>query len=487
MTTPNQPAPDSLDTLMGVGHFEVGGADTNYGQNIDENFVTDLVTVPFATFGNMLEVLAMVLMRIPAEALKALEPLIPDWIDGGGNWQEGIVGKIIQALDPRRIPYYFDQFEEWLEQNFKPLAQALSVIGGVVEQIINFVQAIVDAIVAGLRGIPILGSILDGIGGLGGAFGPEGKPIDAIVQGVEEAVGGFVEEAIESIPANMYNEWFETTDAEGIPEEVGVTVAAIRTAVAGGFTLQTFTASDPAWVVPDELRNAATAYAGVIGGGGRGEYGSYVIDNDPGLTGEGGKGGSSGGYKVEKFDPSTLGATLAIVVGAAASAVGAHGQPSSIGSLVTSTPNSSGIATELGYQASSSEPGRGGKGGNATTGGPSASTGEAGWSSAAAAGGSGGAWAGHATAGVTAGNGGPGGTGQTSTTPIAGGGGGGGGGGASGGGSYTTTTSGAGGDGGFPGGGSGGSGGLANISVVNTSIVRPPGIPANGMAFLLWR
>ncbi|AUV61990.1 minor tail protein [Mycobacterium phage SWU2] len=487
MTTPNQPAPDSLDTLLGVGHFEVGGADTNYGQNIDENFVTDLVTVPFATFGNMLEVLAMVLTRIPAEALKALEPLIPDFIDGGGNWGEGIVGKIIQALDPRRIPYYFDQFEEWLEQHFKPLAAALRVMGDVVEQIINFVQAVVDAIIKGLRGVPILGDILGGLG-LGGAFGPEGQPVEALVVGIEEAVDGFVQDKVVSIPANMYNEWFETDEAEGIPEEVATTVGAIRTAVAGGFTLQTFTASDPEWVVPPELKNAAVAYAGVIGGGGRGHYGSYSTVNEPGITVAGGDGGTHGGYRVEKFDPSTLGETLDIVIGAGASAVATNGEPSSIGSIVTSTPDSSGIATELGYQLTSSAPGSGGKGGSATTQGALAVVGSNGESSAVAAGGNGGAPAWNARVGVTASPGADGASGQTANTPIAGGGGGGGGGGAAGGGGIgSTTRSGAGGDGGFPGGGSGGSGAGTIRSTAAVIIIDPPGIPANGFAFLLWR
>ncbi|AJD82450.1 minor tail protein [Mycobacterium phage Sheen] len=484
MTTPNQPAPDSLNTLLGIGHFEIGGSDTNYGQNIDENFVTDLVTVPFATFGNMLEVLAMVLMRIPAEALKALEPLIPDWIDGGGNYQESIVAKIIQALDPRRIPYYLDEFEEWLDGVFKPLADALRMVEGVVETVIKFLQSLVNAISVGLRGIPILGDLLDGLPF--GGFGAEGVDLGQVVSDIETGFNEFVEEKINSIPANMYNEWFETDEAEGIPEEVAVTVGAIRVAVAGGFTLQTFTASDPEWPVPEELKNAATAYAGVIGGGGRGEYGTYVIDTDVGLPAEGGRGGSSGGYKVEKFDPSTLGETLEITIGAGASTVGTNGGLTSIGDLATSTPNASGIATETGYQLSSSEPGRGGRGGNAVTGG-SASTGEAGGSSATAPGGLGGAWAAAASAGVTAGNGTAGGTGQTSTTPIAGGGGGGGGGGASGGGSFTTIRSGDGGNGGYPGGGGGGSGGATSPSTFNTTIVGTPGIPANGFAFLLWR
>src|SRR4051794_15918319 len=113
MTTPNQPAPTSLETLLGMGHFEMGGGDTNYGQGIDENFVTDLVTIPFANLGNMLEVLAQVLLKLPAEALKAFESLIPGGFGGDGS-TGSMVGSILGILDPRKAVQTVEDFLAWV-------------------------------------------------------------------------------------------------------------------------------------------------------------------------------------------------------------------------------------------------------------------------------------------------------------------------------------------------------------------------------------
>jgi hypothetical protein len=487
LTTPNQPAPEGLNKLMGVGHYEIGGADTRYGQGIEEDFVTNLVTIPFANFGDMLGVLAQVLLKLPMEALAAFSSLVPDWIDGGETHGSAIE-KILGILDPRQALQSVEDFLTWVGEVFTPLKGLVEGINAMLDRVIEFIQAIVDAIIEGIRGIPFFGPPLAALLGAVGFDGAD-DPVDVIgitAAGVKDVVATYVEENITSIPINMHNEWFGTGDGEGVPEEVAVTVAAIRTAVAGGFTLQTFTASDAAWAVPPELLVATEAWAGAIGGGGKGGEGSRANTGSSGIPVPGGFGGLSGGYTVEKFDPTTLGATLAITIGVAASSDLTTGGLTSIGSLVTSTPNSSGIASPQGYQVSTSAPGNGGSGGDVVRG-VSAANGVTGDSSATAAGGAGGAGT-FGSGSRTGGVGSAGASGETSDAPITGGGGGGGGGGACDNSvADVDVFGGDGGNGGYPGGASGGGGGASVGNSISTVDGGLPGTPAHGFAFLLWR
>jgi hypothetical protein len=298
------------------------------------------------------------------------------------------------------------------------------------------------------------------------------------------------------IAKNMFNNWFGGTTAAGTPAEVATTIAAIKTTVAGGFTLQTFTVSNGSWTVPADLLAASEVYAGVVGGGGKGTAGLTVKNDTAGATAAGGSGGNNGGYKrVKVANPAGIGATLAITIGAAASTNGANGGATSIGSLVSSTAGIGSTEVSAEFLSSSSLPGDGGNGGNATTGTRNTSgtgsvaAGSTGGSSATATGGAGGAGSlGSGNRTATAGT--VGSAGQTGTTPISGGGGGGGGGGAtcnqiSG---TANATGGAGGAGGYPGGASGGGGGAASINDLSATVTGgAAGTPANGFAFLLWR
>lgn len=276
----------------------------------------------------------------------------------------------------------------------------------------------------------------------------------------------FIEREINSIPKNMYNEWFGS-GAVGEASEAGDTVAAIYAAVAGGYTLQTFTSSNAAWSVPPDLAAAAEAYAFAIGGGGKGGAGGTSGGDG------GGAGGSSGGFTSVAIDPSALASTLAITVGAAASTNLSDGGQTKIMSgattLVQSLVDTGSIGLTQGFIESNSSPGRGGRGGPYT-----ASGAEEGEGNAFAVGGTAGANMGGSNPG---GPGGDGGTGQTNATPIAGGGGGGGGAGAGG----IGQVGGVGGAGGFPGAGSGGGGTRSGGSGAAS------GTPGNGFAALMWR
>lgn len=287
-----------------------------------------------------------------------------------------------------------------------------------------------------------------------------------------------------SVGTNLFNSWFNPSGGSsgGTPTgnpatDTTTAILAIQAAVAGGFTLQTFTASNPSWSVPTALKNAAEAYAGAFGGGGKGLQGLTGVATQV-------AGGVPGGYTNNRINPAALGSTLAITVGAAASTNGADGGTTKImdgaTTLVQSVVDQGAMSTVQGYVESNSLPGAGGRGGVGQNS-SNVSAGEAGTSTPVATGGAGGT---SNTGGGTrvGGAGGNGADGTYTTNPLCGGAGGGGGGGcgASG---IGNATGGKGGDGGFPGGASGGGGGAG----ATTQTGGQPGTPANGLAFILYR
>ena len=339
----------------------------------------------------------------------------------------------------------------------------------------RLIESVMQVVTQALTGVFVPG------GGAGGAVEQTNDWATDIANDISTTTNNVVEGF-----QNMWNTWFGLTTAAGTPDEVAQTFESVRTAVGGGFILQTFTANDPAWPVPTSLAMSIETYIGAIGGGGKGVTG-VVAPDGVGVT-AGGLGGISGGYTAEKVDASTFGATLAITVGAASGVSGVAGGITQIvnGStiLVQSTPGQGGMSTIQGYAPTTSTPGDGGQGGFVnTTGTVAVGNGSPGESSIKAAGGAGGAGILDLLVSVTAQNGFAGSNGVFTNTPIAGGGGGGGGGGAYTAAIITTATSGRGGNGGFPGGGSGG-GGAAHgpFNVLGTG-----GTPANGMAYIIWR
>ncbi|SKH54669.1 Uncharacterised protein [Mycobacteroides abscessus subsp. massiliense] len=255
---------------------------------------------------------------------------------------------------------------------------------------------------------------------------------------------------------NIYNAWFGGSTAAGTPAEVQSTIAAIKTAVQNGYTVDTITSSTT-WTKPANITELVVICiaAGLNGADG--------TQGNAGAEQSGGLGGIGGGYLVQVLDPTAVSSTVPVTIGSPASPT------TSFGSYASATSGTAGgIPSQFGYTATSSTPGSGGKGGaaanvNATK---HQDPGTAGTGSAIAAGGTGG----------SPGNAGsPGGSVSSGALTKCGGGGGGGGGGKYG---DIGASAGNGGAGGFPGGGGGGGGGAsAGISGASKGTGGPGGAP----------
>lgn len=238
---------------------------------------------------------------------------------------------------------------------------------------------------------------------------------------------------------NIYNTWFGGTSAAGTPAEVQSTIAAIKTAVQNGYTVDTISSSTT-WTKPSNISELVVICVAA------GKNGSDGTQGNSGAEQSGGLGGVGGGYVAQALDPSSVSSTVSVTIGSPASPTTSFG---SYASAISGTAG--GIASQFGYTATSSTPGSGGNGGaaanvNATK---HQDAGTTGTGSAIAAGGPGGSPGNAGTAGGSV---------STGALTKCGGGGGGGGGGKCG---DVGAVAGSGGAGGFPGGGGGGGGGAS--------------------------
>lgn len=290
---------------------------------------------------------------------------------------------------------------------------------------------------------------------------------------------------LQSTINNVYTSWYGTAGS-GSATDVSTTIAAIKTKLTSGFTLETITANGT-WTrpwTPGTVDEPREFWAVCIGSGGGGGVGTKVVSNSGSTSG---LCGAAGSYAAALIDPSTITSTVTCTIGpggagavlGGSSAVGAA--ETAFGSLLTSIAGRAFISSQFGYYtADDSQPGIGG-GYISGTYYPAGSTPLA----------TAGAHGTSAVLGVSVvGPGGNGGTASLTGVNRAGGGGGGAGGTAatrSDNASWGSgTRGGRGGNGGYPGGGGGGGGGANDGR--NLGITQGDGgNGANGVIVLLWR
>ncbi|QNJ55825.1 minor tail protein [Mycobacterium phage PainterBoy] len=445
------------------GAFEIGGGDWSFGQDYTENAIRALFTMPAITMDNALDLLEEHLLKVPLEALQGFKDLLPDVIDGAFDTVAGAVRAIMNALAaPLKFLLEAD-WQEWINNTWSGFQAAVNQIidilrGLIVTPINQAVQDIKDWWNAQKNKTQLLRS--DGKMDAGNLVGQVAK---GAVEGLEDLASDVVDGF-----KGVFDGWFGGSHGSGSPAEIKQTIEAIKSAVVGGYTIHTFTSSDPAWVLP---ANTSIATGIVIGGGGRGGTGNT---GDGAITG--GVGGSSGGYISQDLDLTGLTpgeSTFAVTVGAGATTQATDGQRSKIvastGTLLESIPNVNGISDLRGFIGTTSAPARGGKGGDANSGTNTVTQGQPGDNSNA----TGGAGGQSTASPGNGGNGGAGGPGDVASPVKFGGAGGGGGGSRVNVSGLQQSVGGNGGAGGYPGGGSGGGGAVAGPSTSS----RTPGSP----------
>jgi hypothetical protein len=251
------------------------------------------------------------------------------------------------------------------------------------------------------------------------------------------------------------------------------TVDNVKTKLTAGWTIDTITSSGT-WTNPG---NITLMWVVCFGGGAKG---------NTGLGSSGGAGGVAGDYVAQQINPNLLPSTVTCTVGMGSTS---SKTVTAFGSILSTTSETPGyIGSPLGYFASVSFPGDGGKGGS-ISGGPTAnagSAGTAGWSASGGTAGTGSSSSGSPTGGTGgAGSNAP----SVNISAYSGGAGGGGGGAAySSASKSSVATGGTGGAGGFPGGGGGGGGAASIASGTGNSAVQGTGANGgNGAIFLIYQ
>lgn len=206
MTTPNQGIPPTVQTLLGIGAFQIGGGLTNFGQGVNENFVRQLIVGAGNTIwtgvenvAGIIDNIAQWLATLPLEALRMFQYFIPGAVPEQFIDIATAVSTIVSALSIQKLLMSLDDFEAWLTDTYNILLtevhQILDAIGGlIITPITTRVAGFIDWLtgLAGFRtdtlGVleTIGGQIDDLIFGVGGTV--IGDVVSAIGHGVQAGI-----------------------------------------------------------------------------------------------------------------------------------------------------------------------------------------------------------------------------------------------------------------------------------------------------------
>jgi hypothetical protein len=137
VTTPNQPAPS-----YGPGYddyaYTVGGGPWQFGSTLTEDDIAMIIHGPRGTTDNSYALFQDKLLQMPLEVLRLFQGFVP-----GSSMDEDFpdvpvsVSTIMQWLNAIPLNLNLDEFNQWLEDTFKPVADEL--------------QELIDAIVQGFN------------------------------------------------------------------------------------------------------------------------------------------------------------------------------------------------------------------------------------------------------------------------------------------------------------------------------------------------
>ena len=140
MTTPRQSLPPTLETLLGIGAFQIGGGSTNFGQGINEAFVRNLIAgagtaiwTGIENVGQIIDNIAAWLATLPLEALKMFQHFIPGSVPDQFIDIATAVQTIVSALSVQKLLLSLDVFEDFILNTF-------NLLGTIVSQIISIIK-----------------------------------------------------------------------------------------------------------------------------------------------------------------------------------------------------------------------------------------------------------------------------------------------------------------------------------------------------------
>lgn len=128
MTTPNQPIPQTLETLLGFGAFQLGGGVFRYGQTLTEDITRSLIagagtalTGAFTTIEEFIQHLGAYLLTLPLEALQWMRQFIPGSVLSDFDTITGAVDTIIAALHLDNVAMQLEDFLNWVSSTYNIL------------------------------------------------------------------------------------------------------------------------------------------------------------------------------------------------------------------------------------------------------------------------------------------------------------------------------------------------------------------------------
>lgn len=202
LTTPHQGLPPNIQTLLGMGAYQIGGGPQNFGQGVNENFVRNLIagagTAIWSGAENVAGIIdnvAQWLGTLPLEALKMFRYFIPGAVPDEFIDIATSVSTIINALSLQRLMMSLDDFEAWLSSTYNILLtevhQLFDAIGGlIVTPITTRVGTFIDwlASLVGFQtdttaGLTTIGGYIDEL-----IFGVGGEAIGDVVSAIGHGV-----------------------------------------------------------------------------------------------------------------------------------------------------------------------------------------------------------------------------------------------------------------------------------------------------------
>lgn len=192
MTTPNQLPIDRAFVIGGEtadGTTDTSYPGQNYGQNFTDSAVRSLFEIPAFGLGNMVEVFTNLLLRLPLEALKIFEPIIPGGVE---NFTDTLtaVNAIVSSLTEVIASVPMTLFQAFLDILSGNPGAVVEDVANLIKNGLDSLQSLIQSLL-GMLGIDIEGTLLDQIFDLVDGFDEWFGDFNILQGGFDDLAGRF--------------------------------------------------------------------------------------------------------------------------------------------------------------------------------------------------------------------------------------------------------------------------------------------------------